>query len=433
MIFSIAEPKPLLLVYSVYSNGKKILETKPSELSCVNGIKFFSMVWVVYGHTFCAYAAGPLVNVLDAIAYIDTLKAMIVHAGVFAVDTFFCLSGLLLTYTFMKTVNKLNKFNLLSFYLHRYLRLTPALIILIFSTTTILEYLGSGPRWDMGVQYWKRPCTERWWSSLLYIQNYFDMGSMCLGHTWYLSVDTQLYLLSPIVLVPLWKYPKYGLGILVAAILASFITLAIIVYQYEIPALMISPLMLTKLSDFSEKYYFKTHTRATPYLIGMCAGYALYKVKHSGTVMFQKVILSLWGAVIALMLGLVFAGHDTLMGFEYKAFDNVMYLTFVRPVWAMCICWVILACTCGYGGIINSFLSHPSLQVLSRFSYSLYLVHLNVILWRTFSVKNGVYFNDINLQYEFWGHFGFSTLLAVVWVLAFESPIIVMEKYIFGR
>nr|CAH7737193.1 unnamed protein product [Callosobruchus chinensis] len=178
MIFSIAEPKPLLLVYSVYSNGKKILETKPSELSCVNGIKFFSMVWVVYGHTFCAYAAGPLVNVLDAIAYIDTLKAMIVHAGVFAVDTFFCLSGLLLTYTFMKTVNKLNKFNLLSFYLHRYLRLTPALIILIFSTTTILEYLGSGPRWDMGVQYWKRPCTERWWSSLLYIQNYFDMGSM---------------------------------------------------------------------------------------------------------------------------------------------------------------------------------------------------------------------------------------------------------------
>ncbi|VEN46804.1 unnamed protein product [Callosobruchus maculatus] len=172
------EPIPLLLAYSVYSNGKKLLETKPSELSCINGIKFFSMVWVVYGHTMCAFAFSPLVNLFDVVAYINTLKGMIVHAGVFAVDTFFCLSGLLLTYTFMKAVNKLNKFNLLQFYLHRYLRLTPALMILIFSTTTIFEYLGSGPRWETGVQFYTDTCKKNWWTSLLYIQNYFHTSSM---------------------------------------------------------------------------------------------------------------------------------------------------------------------------------------------------------------------------------------------------------------
>nr|CAI5851555.1 unnamed protein product [Callosobruchus analis] len=292
----------------------------PSELSCVNGIRALSMVWVVYGHSLCAYALSPVINLVDLLAYINTLKAMVVHAGVFAVDTFFCLSGLLLTYIFIKSVNKMDKFNLLSFYLHRYLRLTPALLILIFSTVTIFEYLGSGPRWATGVQYYKNPCTENWW------------GLCCISRT-----------------------------------------------------------------------------------------------------MSMIVVLSLWGAVIAIMLGLVFAGHDTLMGSEYKAFDNIMYLTFVRPVWALCICWIVLACTCEYGGIINSFLSHPAWQVLGRFSYSIYLVHFNIIMWRTFSLKNGIYFNDINLQYEFWGHFAFSTMLAVFWVLAFESPIIVLEKYIFGR
>ncbi|CAH2013355.1 unnamed protein product [Acanthoscelides obtectus] len=120
------KPIPLLLAYSVYTNGKKILETKPSELSCVNGIKVFSMIWVVYGHTFCALCMSPLVNFFDAVSYINSLKGMVVHAGVFAVDTFFCLSGLLLTYTTMKALHKTNKFNILTFYLHRYMRLAAA-------------------------------------------------------------------------------------------------------------------------------------------------------------------------------------------------------------------------------------------------------------------------------------------------------------------
>ena len=33
----------------------------------------------------------------------------------------------------------------------------------------------------------------------------------------------------------------------------------------------------------------------------------------------------------------------------------------------------------------------------------------------------------------FWGDLGFTLTLAVVWTLAFESPVIIIEKYIFGQ
>lgn len=48
-----------------------------------------------------------------------------------------------------------------------------------------------------------------------------------MGETWYLSVDMQLYLFSPILLLPLIKKPKIGIILLefvtAASILSSFL------------------------------------------------------------------------------------------------------------------------------------------------------------------------------------------------------------------
>lgn len=43
----------LLLSFSVYSNAPKILNTNQPKgtLTCVNGIRFLSMTWVILGHT----------------------------------------------------------------------------------------------------------------------------------------------------------------------------------------------------------------------------------------------------------------------------------------------------------------------------------------------------------------------------------------------
>ena len=66
-----ATSKPMiiraLLCFSIYSNGKKILSTRKLEgsIDCVHGIRFFSMCWVVMGHTWFAGIKTPPDNIFD--------------------------------------------------------------------------------------------------------------------------------------------------------------------------------------------------------------------------------------------------------------------------------------------------------------------------------------------------------------------------------
>lgn len=58
----------ILKCFSVYSNGKKILNTDAKNdggglyLGCLSGIRFISMSWVVLGHTFLMVISSPLRN-----------------------------------------------------------------------------------------------------------------------------------------------------------------------------------------------------------------------------------------------------------------------------------------------------------------------------------------------------------------------------------
>ena len=57
----------IILSFSVYTNGKKILSVnQPSgTLTAVNGIRFISMTWVILGHAyfFGVTAAGIVIEI----------------------------------------------------------------------------------------------------------------------------------------------------------------------------------------------------------------------------------------------------------------------------------------------------------------------------------------------------------------------------------
>ncbi|CAH1973117.1 unnamed protein product [Acanthoscelides obtectus] len=164
------------------------------------------------------------------------------------------------------------------------------------------------------------------------------------------------------------------------------------------------------------------------YLIGAIAGYILHVLKGKKYHISRKLLLVIWTAMLALMLGCIFAGHDTMLGPEYRKWDHVFYNTFVRPTWSIFIAWMVVACVLGHGGIINSFLSNKIFQVLSRFSYSVYLIHfVEICLWEL-SRKTGVYFTEVGMLFDFWGHFMFSLIISYIWVLAFEAPVTALEK-----
>ena len=49
-----------ILAFSFYSNARKVLNADQPKgaINCINGIRFFSMTWVILGHTIIFYIAS---------------------------------------------------------------------------------------------------------------------------------------------------------------------------------------------------------------------------------------------------------------------------------------------------------------------------------------------------------------------------------------
>lgn len=109
-----------------------------------------------------------------------------------AVDTFFFLSGLLVTWIGFKKLEKFKKLNVVIMYLHRYIRLTPLVAFAMLFLVSILKFFGSGPFWSTFVDGMSSTCEKNWWRNLLYIQNYFEITEMvcCLSHYFLLIIFT---------------------------------------------------------------------------------------------------------------------------------------------------------------------------------------------------------------------------------------------------
>jgi peptidoglycan/LPS O-acetylase OafA/YrhL len=95
------------------------------------------------------------------------------------------------------------------------------------------------------------------------------------------------------------------------------------------------------------------------------------------------------------LVACVFAGHSLLISQEEDSWGNALYLAFNRQSWAVALSGVILLCIAGYGGPVDVFLSLPVFQFLTKLSYSMYLVHVSVIVVRHAAMKNTFKFSDI--------------------------------------
>lgn len=102
---------------------------------------------------------------------------MFVLNGNIITDTFFLISGVLMAYTILikNEKNSRDQFDVISLYVHRYLRLTPAYAMMIGFYATLFYKVSSGPHWDQWVGANRDYCRENWWLNLLYLNNYIHL------------------------------------------------------------------------------------------------------------------------------------------------------------------------------------------------------------------------------------------------------------------
>ncbi|GFO39286.1 nose resistant to fluoxetine protein 6-like [Plakobranchus ocellatus] len=209
-IAHLAKWQKLFLAFSLPRNTGKILSVKPGAgtIGCLHGIRVLSMGWVILGHVII-FGAGSnsFKNRSDIYDLIQTFMFQIIANAPLSVDTFFFMSGLLTAYLFLKECGKNEKVTIkqgILYYVHRYWRLTPPMLIWILVVSCLLQYIGEGrPGWtDYPAAL---VCRDSWWVNLLYIQNLYIEKLGCMGVTWYLANDMQFYILAPLVRIP-WVY-----------------------------------------------------------------------------------------------------------------------------------------------------------------------------------------------------------------------------------
>lgn len=171
----------LLSSFSIIRNGRKLFHIETGDgkfYSCLSGLRTFAMFHILFGH-FASYSSKhvPMINLQTVKVDGDWSKSFVgafwaVHP--MAVDTFFVMTGMLLTRSLLIQIEK-GRLNIPKLYLHRYLRITPVLAFLILISLSIMKYFGETPLYSQVYHnIFKRRCEKNWWAALLHIQNYYD-------------------------------------------------------------------------------------------------------------------------------------------------------------------------------------------------------------------------------------------------------------------
>ena len=394
-------PLEFITAFSLFKNVQMILSTKqpPTAITSLNGIRVISMFWVILAHTFVWFSSS-LTNPLYVFYRLaPRFSAQVITNGYFSVDSFFFLSGVLVAYlTLREMERKRGRFPVLTYYLHRYLRLTMVYAFILFFYWFLTLHLGSGPTWqsDAGegsTDY--AACRKYWWTNLLYINNFYPwkLGEECMGWTWYLANDMQFFVLAPLVLIPL--YHVFPVGLLISGVLlaATFGVNGAISGKHQFSA---NTLLEPNNDIQSDEIYIKPYCRAAPYIVGILLGFVLFKklrLKIHWTVNW-----ALYGVIWAVAAGCCFSTvyglYDSFHGHKLSLAENVSYFMFSRFVWAVGLALMVYACHNGYGWVVNDFLSMKFWIPLSRLTYTAYLIHPIVLSVTIGTTRGSIGYTD---------------------------------------
>ena len=149
------------------------------------------------------------VGVLLVIFY--HLNPQLFAGGYLGVPIFMVLSGYLITSSLMNEIQSSGRINLKSFFTRRIKRIYPALVTVLFATSTYILIFQR----DLLAKLWQIVLTNlfsvyNWWQ-IFNGQSYFERFATNVSpftHLWALSIEGQFYLIWPIIVIVLFRLVK---------------------------------------------------------------------------------------------------------------------------------------------------------------------------------------------------------------------------------
>jgi peptidoglycan/LPS O-acetylase OafA/YrhL len=295
-----------------------------------------------------------------------------VHAGIyltaggfFLLDSFFALSGFLITSLLIVEWRKKDTIKLGAFWARRARRLLPALFVMLLGVAILYGvFVPAGTYPTLRGDALSALFYVANWHFILGGSDYFHMTGLTspLIHTWSLAVEEQFYLVWPLVflgVMKIWGSLRVLLVVAVTGAIASAVEMAFLFNPTDI-----------------NRLYFGTDTHAQSVLIGssLALGVRIWaERKRQGNEMDWQARTA-WGRAVMTVIGLIGLGVSILLYMKAHADDPLAYRGGFS-IAALAASAVLLSVSCAQRSILARVLSFEVFTFLGRISYGMYLWH----------------------------------------------------------
>lgn len=303
---------------------------------------------------------------LDGVRAVAVIAIIIYHlnpqwlsGGFLGVDTFFVISGYLITSLLLTEYHNTGKIELMSFWLRRVKRLIPAVLFLVMGVIVLsLIFM------PMEIQKVRADSiaaifyVSNWWYIMQNVDYFEQFAVQPLKHLWSLAIEEQFYLVFPIVLLSLLSFIRR-----LKSIRIIFLILLVIS--------MIAMMVLYIPNENVARVYFGTDTRIQTLLMGVLLALVWPPFQLKAKVNTQmRMMIDTAGVVGLAILFICFKFvSETNSILYYGGFFLISTVTLL-----------VIASSVHPSGYFAKFLGNKVFTFIGSRSYSLYLWHYPIIV-----------------------------------------------------
>ena len=310
------------------------------------------------------------IAVIMVLAY--HLKLALFKSGFLGVTVFFVLSGYLITGILISEVEEEGTIDLKNFWLRRIRRLVPAVmsmaVVIIFVSAVVNRVIFTKGCKDFLASVLG---FNNWWQIFNKV-SYFEAAGVPspFTHCWSLAIETQFYLIYPLILLGIYKLAKSrGEGRAKRGLLFAGVTLLLALISIILMIVLFDP------QQDASRVYYGTDTRAFSLLFGALLAilwdYRMVPRRLSASV---NMVLGSVSFAVLLVMTIAINGSSNFWYRGGQFFGTILTVLMVYAV-------------SGRKTWLSRFLSNPVLKWIGDRSYSIYLWHYPIILLISKGIK----------------------------------------------